>query len=839
MLTLCLRPACRRVIGRLIGVAGLLVSQGAVGAATSVAPPDGHSPAGSVDLRPAFEKWGLGPRFQGKRNTCSVFTVAGALEYAMASRDNRGTRLSVEFLNWASNQALRDTEDGGFFSDLWRGFTIYGVCPDQDMPYQDRFDPKRAPSEDAKDRARQLQEVGFRLHWIKPWNRNTGLTERQWAAIKEVLRRQWPVCGGFRWPKEVRWKNDTLEMAPPEGVFDGHSVLMVGYRDDPGQAGGGEFLFRNSNNGGRDGWMTYEYARTYMNDAVWIDCGQDDDLPSAAPPPVDVLGPLGLAPKGRNRRVSSNQQPDWHNENLDMTWLMPGQSVNMPILEGPGVITHIWMTSHAGWVGELNALVLRITYDDRKEADVEVPLGDFFAVGQGKPAEVESIPVQVSATGSLTCCWRMPFRKSARIVVTNDNTDRSTGLYWQVDWVQLDDLPPETPYFCARYRQEYPAIEGSDYVLADLTGSGTYVGTVMSVTLGQSGWFGEGDDFFYIDGEQVPSLQGTGSEDYFNDAWGFRVRTGPWFGQPRWQGDSPGDSGVCYRWHLPDPVRFTQSLKVAIEHKGNCDESEDGFFFERPDFFSSVAYWYQTGQPKTTFPPLPAWHERRVPWQQHHLVKAYRQAQTSGKAKVQVQTQGFFGARPVLAWPNEEPGAVLTLPFELSQDGRFAVRLTAASGPRNGTYEVELDGKEVLTADFRSPEDGETDLSLGTHELANGNHTIAFRATANARQVGPLGVEILRLLRLPPQAGRSERTHHEAHFIRLGIGRAVYAYRLAFDALPDSLETLVEKGFMPARYLRDENGLPLKSWHDADAVFVESPGKDHWKHSWMGLDARR
>jgi hypothetical protein len=207
----------------------------------------------------------------------------------------------------------------------------------------------------------------------------------------------------------------------------------------------------------------------------------------------------------------------------------------------------------------------------------------------------------------------MPFRKQARIVVTNDNSDRSTGLYWQVDWVQLDDLPPDTPYFYARYRQEYPAVEGRDYLIAYLKGSGCYVGTVMSVTLGQNGWFGEGDDFFYIDGDTVPSLQGTGTEDYFNDAWGFRTRTGTWFGQPRWQGDLAGDSGVCYRWHLLDAVHFTESLKVAIEHKGNRDDSEDGFFLERPDFISSVAYWYQTGELKTTFPPLPPWHQRRVP----------------------------------------------------------------------------------------------------------------------------------------------------------------------------------------------------------------------------------
>ena len=132
--------------------------------------------------------------------------------------------------------------------------------------------------------------------------------------------------------------------------------------------------------------------------------------------------------------------------------------------------------------------------------------------------------MQVSPTGSLTCYWRMPFARSARIVIRNDNPDRGAGLYWQVDWTKLDSLPPDTPYFHARYRQDYPAPSGRDYLIADLAGQGRYIGTVMSVTLAQDGWFGEGDDFFYVDGEKVPSLQGTGSEDYFNDAWGFRPR---------------------------------------------------------------------------------------------------------------------------------------------------------------------------------------------------------------------------------------------------------------------------------------------------------------------------
>ena len=205
----------------------------------------------------------------------------------------------------------------------------------------------------------------------------------------------------------------------------------------------------------------------------------------------------------------------------------------------------------------------------------------------------------------------MPFAKSARIVIRNDNPNRGTGLYWQIDWVKVDRLPKDVAYFHAKYRQEYPAKPG-DYLIADLAGRGQYVGTVMCVTNAQPGWFGEGDDYFYIDGEEVPSLQGTGTEDYFNDAWGFRPRTSHWFGSPRWESEDPGCSAACYRWHVLDPVGFSKSLRVAIEHKGNGEEDTEAFYLERPDFISSVAFWYQTGEPKP-FGELPPWPDRCVP----------------------------------------------------------------------------------------------------------------------------------------------------------------------------------------------------------------------------------
>ena len=408
-----------------------------------------------------------------------------------------------------------------------------------------------------------------------------------------------------------------------------------------------------------------------------------------------------------------------------------------------------------------------------------------------------------------------------------------------MDWVELNELPPDTPYFYAQYRQEYPAVPGRDYLIADLEGRGQYVGTVMSVTLAQDGWWGEGDDFFYIDGEPVPSLQGTGSEDYFNDAWGFRPRTSHWFGQPRWQGDDAGDSGVCYRWHVLDPVGFSKLLKVTIEHKGNRAEDTEGFYLERPDFLNSVAFWYQTGQPKR-FGALPPYPERSVPWQNQHLVQAFRQAKVTGPAKLSVETSGMFGARPVLSWTNSKPGACLTLPFKVETSGRHAVRLTAARAPDFGRYDIELDGKQVVgAADFRSQEDEELDLALGTHELTAGPHTLSFRALATSGHARPLAVEMLRLLPLPPEAERPVKTHHEAHFIRLGIGRAIYAYRLAYGELPESLETLVKTGLMSPRFLSDENRKPLTSHREGDFLVVESTGTEPWTYRWQGLDARR
>ncbi len=234
--------------------------------------------AGEVDLRPELAKLGFEPRNQGSRPTCSVFAFTGALEFAMAKARQRGERLSVEYLNWAANQRRRDVRDGGFFSGMWKGFSRHGICAEEGMPYLPAFDPERGPDPKATKEAEGLRELALRDQWIKEWNVNTGLSDTEFAKLKEVLRSGWPVCGGFRWPKRAAWKDGVLEMREPDQVFDGHSVLLTGYRDDASQPGGGVFLIRDSNSG-KDVAMPYDYARAYMNDALWIEAAASASSP--------------------------------------------------------------------------------------------------------------------------------------------------------------------------------------------------------------------------------------------------------------------------------------------------------------------------------------------------------------------------------------------------------------------------------------------------------------------------------------------------------------------------------------------------------------------------------
>lgn len=321
----------------------------------------------------------------------------------------------------------------------------------------------------------------------------------------------------------------------------------------------------------------------------------------------DALRALSQSPDFQTHRISS-YDPSGGND--DRISIPPGQEVTIADIKGPAAITHIWNTISAEKYYP-RMMVLRIYWDGQETPSVEAPLGDFFGVGHGLERPFQSAAVAVSADGrARNCYWYMPFKTSARVTILHEGFDPVRAFYYYIDYQTYDALPDDTLYFHAQYRQSVPnpeiSLKGknldgkSNYVMLNTTGKGKYVGSVLSVQTNQDGWFGEGDDMFFIDGGEQPRITGTGTEDYFGDAWGFREFAYPFYGVTLWEGMKSGDRGTAYRWHVHDPVAFDSSLKATIEH---------GHANDRQDDFSSTAFWYQT-LPSPAAPPLPLVIER-------------------------------------------------------------------------------------------------------------------------------------------------------------------------------------------------------------------------------------
>jgi len=292
-------------------------------------------------------------------------------------------------------------------------------------------------------------------------------------------------------------------------------------------------------------------------------------------------------------------------------------------------MTHIWITIASPDDNHLKQLVLRAYWDEEATPSVETPIGDFFGLGLGEYYLYQSIPLQVGADKALNSFFVMPYQKHARITVTNEGPEKVDSFYFNLDYRACSKpLSADTLYFHAQYRQATPAhgwvqggttndwtsngdpkvnnrlnLSGEDnYVWLDAHGHGHYVGVTMSILQNQDGWWGEGDDMFFVDGEPRPSINGTGSEDYFLGAWGFGSHSFAYglYGAPVKGSESAGSRTSVYRFHLDSPIPFTKSLRATIEH-GHANHRSDNFF--------SVAYWYQS-EPHAPFPTLPPVNDR-------------------------------------------------------------------------------------------------------------------------------------------------------------------------------------------------------------------------------------
>ncbi len=249
------------------GLLGVLAIPAVALAAVQALPP-------RTDLVPTFRQLDLQPRVQGNRDTCSIFAMTALAEFeSQRNAPPPHRRLSPEFLIWASNEASGGSGDQAFFYKAAHGLNILGICSDDLMPYEKLTDPARRPSAAAVANAKALSER-WGVHWIRRWDVKRPLTERELHEIKEALAAGHPVACGLRWPKSLNG-DKILAVPPPGAVFDGHSVVFVGYTNEPGVNGGGTFIFRNSDGPrwGDEGYgvMSFAYARAYANDALWLE----------------------------------------------------------------------------------------------------------------------------------------------------------------------------------------------------------------------------------------------------------------------------------------------------------------------------------------------------------------------------------------------------------------------------------------------------------------------------------------------------------------------------------------------------------------------------------------
>ena len=339
--------------------------------------------------------------------------------------------------------------------------------------------------------------------------------------------------------------------------------------------------------------------------------------------PGDVLRSCRLYARAQTAIKSLKQSSyDTTGGNSDR-WPIAGGAVKEVFnAQGAGVVTHIWFTIAATSGDHLKELVLRAYWDGAAKPSVEVPIGDFFGLNLGSYQIYESQYLTCSPGRSLNCYFAMPYRRSARVTVTNEGTQDVNSFYSNIDYISVPRLPEDALYFHAQYRQggavqilrgdEGPTRSSISTARRTTStwrhrGRGHLMGVTLGVLQNANGWWGEGDEMIFVDDESKPAINGTGSEDYFLGSWDFGGRDGAipfghaMYGAPLIaNAERTGGRYCCYRWHGDNPVTFERSLKHTIEH-GHANDRSDNFF--------SVAYWYQT-TPFTDFPSLPSAAQR-------------------------------------------------------------------------------------------------------------------------------------------------------------------------------------------------------------------------------------
>jgi hypothetical protein len=388
-----------------------------------------------------------------------------------------------------------------------------------------------------------------------------------------------------------------------------------------------------------------------------------------SPPRPDLEGPFDHLLKPTAARFVHVSSYDTTGGNRDRLEIAAGDSAVLLDTPGPGIVRHIWITVSSRDPHYLRRIALKMYWDDETTPSVLAPLGDFFGNGFDR-RHYAALPMGVSS-GGFYVYLPMPFRKRARIVAENGTGQSIDAFYFNIDLEKVNALPAEVATFHAWWNRDSRTTIPEPHLVLDAHGRGYFVGTSLNAE-SHAGrlWFLEGDEIFTIDGEFRG--QGTGTEDYFNGGWYFDQGpfTAPYHGLV--VKDDSLARIAAYRWHIPDPISFSESIRIELEHGHANGEVAD---------YATVAYWYQV-EPHTDLPRLPPPDDRRT-------------------LAVKIPP----GAVPAesLAVERRLDGTILTLP--ITRADRYELSVYPVGGPGRGSavYQVEAGPRRTVSLQIAEP----------------------------------------------------------------------------------------------------------------------------------------
>jgi hypothetical protein len=286
-----------------------------------------------------------------------------------------------------------------------------------------------------------------------------------------------------------------------------------------------------------------------------------------------------------------------------------GEKFDLLNVKGAGIINRIWITMAPPEAEKLSRydIIIRMYWDGNSYPSVESPLGPFFGNGWNESYNFVTVPLSIApgAGKSYNCYFAMPFSNGARIEIENLSGNDIQKLYYNINYTEMAKLPANTGRFHAWFNKELtealpegenewgllgkqgPNLNGKgNYLIADIKGKGQFVGINYYINCPTTMWYGEGDEMVFIDGDTIPTLNGTGTEDFFNTSWSPKeLFSHPFYGYPRVNNETGwlGRTHV-YRFLITDPIYFDKSCRFTIEHGHNNNLTLD---------LASVAYWYQ------------------------------------------------------------------------------------------------------------------------------------------------------------------------------------------------------------------------------------------------------